>query len=152
MCDNQKGHDREPLSTDTEYEYVTSEISAHIERSIDAFKLFAKLFSAIVGGSVWLNINKSAASSSTTQTYAHLSDALVVLLTVMMAVMIYEGLHGWYGYREAQSRIAVRLASGALKVPMPKHRAAVLEITMIIVMVAACVLFWIFNPFTLGAT
>ena len=44
------------VSKDKEFEYVTSQIIKHVERSVDAFKMFAQLFSAIVGGSILLAI------------------------------------------------------------------------------------------------
>ncbi len=40
------------VSKDKEFEYVTSQIIKHVERSVAAFKMFGQLFSAIVGGSV----------------------------------------------------------------------------------------------------
>src|SRR5271168_5191156 len=41
------------VSDDKQFEYVTSQIIKHVERSVDAFKMFAQLSSAIVGGSIW---------------------------------------------------------------------------------------------------
>ena len=129
------------VSKDKEFEYVTSQIIKHIERTVDAFKMFTKLFSAIVGGSILLSTQQTIGPESA-RTYAHLADALVFLVTLISGVMIVEDYRAWWGFRRAQTTLVPH-------VPPPSWRARVTEWVMILCMVLGCGLFWWFNPFTL---
>jgi hypothetical protein len=99
------------VSEDKEFEYVTSQIIKHVERTVDAFKMFAQLFSVIVGGSIWLSIQSQA--QETTKTYANLSNILVTLVTIISSVMIFENYRCWWRFRTAQSKLVPH-------VPLPK--------------------------------
>jgi len=131
------------VSKDKEFEYVTSQIIKHVERSVDAFKLFAQLFSVIVGGAIWLSI-QSTIDSEATKTYAVLSDILVTLVTVITSLMILENYRAWRGFRNAQVKLAPH-------VPPPSWRAQLVGWEMVACMVAGCGLFWLFNPFILAS-
>jgi hypothetical protein len=126
------------VSEDKEFEYVTSQIVKHVERTVDAFKLFAQLFSAIVGGAIWLSTQR--VSPEAAKTYSHLSVGLVILVTVIVSIMILENYRAWRGFRAAQSRLVPH-------VPPPKRRSEKTGWVMILCMVAGCALFWWFNPF-----
>jgi hypothetical protein len=130
------------VSKDKEFEYVTSQIIRHVERSVDAFKMFAQLISAIVGGSIWLSTQSNVHSESI-KTYGTLSNILVTLVTVIASVMIFEDYRAWWGFRSAQSKLAPH-------VPRPRWRAVATGGVMILCMVVGCVLFWCFNPFVLA--
>jgi hypothetical protein len=130
------------VSEDREFEDVTSQIIKHIERSVDAFKLFLQLFSVIVGGAIWLSIQQNVHNP---KTYAFLSDVVVGLVTFITGLMIYENYRGWRGFRNAQSE---RLTP---HVPRPTWRAQCIGWVMTLLMVAASALFCWYNPFTLAS-
>ena len=127
------------VSEDKEFEYVTSQIVKHIERFVDAFKMFAQLFSAIVGGSIWLSTHPGI-SLEATKTYSRLSIGHVILVTIIASIMIFEDYRAWRGYRAAQSRLVPHVAP-------PKRRSETTGWVMILCMIAGCGLFWWFNPF-----
>ena len=127
-----------------EFEYVTSQIIKHVERSVDAFKMFAQLFSVIVGGAIWLSL-QSPAHPEITKTYANLSNILVTLVTIIGSVMIFENYRCWWRFRTAQSMLVPH-------VPPPKWPAVTTGGVMILCMAVGCVLFWQFNPFIVLVT
>lgn len=134
------------VSKDEEYKYVTSQIIKHIERSVDAFKLFAQLLSAIVGGSVWLRLQIRGADVHLLPTLGCLADILVFLIALICGVMIWDNYRAWYGFRTAQSDLVPH-------VKMPnKKKSETSKWTMIACMLLAFVLFSWFNPFTLITT
>jgi hypothetical protein len=130
------------VSKDKEFEYVTSQIIKHVERSVDAFKMFAQLFSAIVGGSIFLS-TQPGISSEATKTYSHLSEGLVILVTFIASIMIFEDYRAWFGFRTAQSKLVP-------DVPKPRLRSTISGVVMIVCMIVGCGLFWWFNPFILA--
>jgi hypothetical protein len=129
------------VSEDKEFEYVTSQIVKHVERSVDAFKMFAQLFSAIVGGSIWLSTQPNI-SSEALKTYSNLSIGLVCVVTLIASFIILENYRTWRGFRQAQSKLMPH-------VPQPKRRAEMTGRVMIFCMITGCGLFWWFNPFIL---
>lgn len=137
------------ISAEKQYEFVTSQIAAHVERWMDAFKLFIQLFSAIIGGSIWLSTQVKLPPTAI-PTYIRLSDTLVGLVTVITIVMVCENLRGWFSYRKTQSKLVGKDGSGKYLVPMPKCQSHRSEGLMILVMLIACGLFFTFNPFCLA--
>ena len=128
------------VSKDKEFEYVTSQIIRHIDRSVDAFKLFAQLFSLIVGGAIWLSI-QSSVKCGANLTYARVSDGLVVLVTLITSLMVFEDYRAWRNFRTAQSKLVPH-------VDPPAWRSEITKWAMILCMVAGCALFLRFNPLT----
>jgi hypothetical protein len=133
------------ISEEAHYKYVGSVIKHRLDQIRDAFRLFLQLFSAIVGGSIWLSIQ--VAEKPSRHTYARVSDLLVALLTLVTAVMVSEALRGWWGYRKTLSRFD----TGQHRIPMPRKRSLVTEIVMVACMVGAAVVFVWFNPFTFSS-
>jgi hypothetical protein len=129
------------VSEDKEFEYVTSQIVKHVERSVDAFKMFTQLFSAIVGGSIWLSTQH--VSPAAAKTYSNLSVCLVVLVTIIASLIIWENYRVWRGFRAAQSRLVPH-------VPLPKRGSEKTKWMMTVCMVGGCVAFWWFNPFNVS--
>jgi hypothetical protein len=126
------------ISDEKQYEFVTSQIKLQTERIYDAFKLFVQVFSAIVGGSVWLSMQKPP---TTSQNYAFLADSIAILAAFITVVMILLNVISWFGYRKELTRLAPN-------VPPPKlFPATVIEAAMICSMIAAAALFVWFNPF-----
>jgi hypothetical protein len=104
------------VSEDKIYEFVTSQIQFREQGAINAFKLFLQVFSAIVGGSIWLSI-QSSTSQASRPGFAAISDALVGLVFAVTAIMVAENFRGWLGYRKAQSKMAGEYPDGRLRVP-----------------------------------
>jgi len=74
------------ISEEKQYEYVGSIVTDRIDRIRDAFKLFLQLFSIIVGGSIWLSMQKI--SPDARQTYLLVSDTLVCLVIFVTGVLV----------------------------------------------------------------
>jgi hypothetical protein len=129
------------VSEDKEFEYVTSQIIKHVERSAEAFKMFSQLFSLIVGGAIWLSIQSKVPHP---KTYAALSDIVLGLVTVITSLMILENYRGWRGFRIAQLKFTP-------EVPSPTWRAECIKWAMIACMATGWFLFLLFNPFILAS-
>jgi hypothetical protein len=138
------------ISDEKQYEFITSQIAIRDQKAFDThFSLFLRLFSAIVGGSIWLSMQKIANPSARTS-YTLLSDLLVVLLTVVSIVMVVDNYRAWRGYRAVLSRLVGKDEFGNYQVPLPRlFPAAVMETAVVVCMIAVCVLFIWFNPFGL---
>jgi len=131
------------ISPEKQFEFITRQIAANTTRMYDAFKLFVQLFSAIVGGSVWLSIQHASAANA----YANILNVLAFLVTVIAALTVIVNLSSWYRYREAQSLLTADAPSPELRAPPPRFwPSAVVQIGQVLCMLAACILFWIFNP------
>jgi TRAP-type C4-dicarboxylate transport system permease small subunit len=134
------------VSDDKQYEFVSSQVQVYNQRIADAFKLFIQLFSAIVGGSVWLSIQSHINTKSVR--FERLSDILVILVAVFCTISILENLRAWRGYREAQSRLGGTDEAGQPRIPGPKDfRNSKEEGTMMATMFLSAGLFCYFNPF-----
>jgi hypothetical protein len=134
------------VSDDKQYEFVSSQVQVYNQRIADAFKLFIQLFSAIVGGSVWLSIQSHIATRSAR--YERLSDILAVLVAVFCTISVLENLRAWRGYRSAQSRLGGIDEAGKPRIPGPRgFQSSLEEGTMIATMFSAAGLFCYFNPF-----
>jgi hypothetical protein len=121
-------------------------IAERNRNALDAFKLFISLYSAIVGGSIWLSIQADKNSSSYSS-YGWLSNGAVALLTIVAVVLVFEAKRGWWGYRKAQSKLVGKTADGNYRIPLPKlFPTALTEGVMVLSMVAAGVGFIMFNP------
>jgi len=122
---------------------MASVITDRIGRARDAFKLFLQLFSAIAAGSYWLS-GRAAISPDNKCTYVFVSDALVWLVVVVVAITVYEALRSWWGYREALARFD----GGNFPIPRPEWKALRADIALAFLMVAAGIVFTAMNPFT----
>jgi hypothetical protein len=134
------------ISEEKHYEYLGSVIINRLQLVRDAFKLFLQLFSAIVGGSVWLSL-QTTITPATKHRLGTVSDALVWLVILVTGIMVLEALRSWWDYRVELSK----LDGGKYPIPRPKARAMKAEAAMLICMIAAGVIFSLFNPFRIGA-
>jgi len=137
------------ITPDKEYEFVSSQVRYHNEKIIEAFNLFIKLFSAVIGGSIWLRLQPGF-DAAQGATYARMSNVLVTFLAAIACLMVAENLKSWHGYRWAQARLGGLDDKGEFRIPPPRTvRASVSEGAMMLTMVAAALLYWLFNPFNL---
>ncbi len=127
------------VSDDKQYEFVSGEIASRNGRIYETRGQFIRVFSAVVGGSIWLSSQKEMASKFLT--YEILSDVIVILMTVISCASIWANLKSWEGYRLAQSRLEP-------SIPKPNfYKASREELILMVVMLLASLLFMIFNPF-----
>jgi hypothetical protein len=127
------------VSEEKQYEFVSEQVRYFNEKIIESFNFFIKVFSAVAGGSIWLSMQKDYAGKFSS--YLTLSNSIVVLITVIAVIRVIENLRAWHGYRNAQCRLDFRIPT-----PRP-FRASVLEALMVVGMITAAVLFWVYNPF-----
>ena len=132
------------INEEKQYEYIASVITDRLNRARDAFKLFLQLFAAIVGGSIWLS-SQVTVSPSAKHTYSAVSNMLVWLVILVTGIMVLEALRGWWGYRKALSKFD----GGEHPIPPPTPRALVTEVVMVACMIAAGIIFTLFNPFAI---
>jgi hypothetical protein len=129
------------VSDEKQYEFVSEQVRYHNEKIIESFNFFIQLFSAVVGGCIWLSIQKD--QNAKFPSYQTLSNAIVVIVAIVAVIRIAENLRAWHGYRSAQCRLEP-------SIPKPRPlRASAVEMIMILGIVVAAGLFYIFNPFAL---
>ncbi|MGJ0535326.1 hypothetical protein [Methylocystis sp.] len=131
------------ISDEKQYEFVGSMLKDRLDRGRDALRLFLQLFSAIVGGSIWLSIQDLTPAGR--MAYERASNALIVLLIVVTGAMIWRATAGWWGYRQKLSEFEFENHPA----PPPKCVAILAEALMLICMVAAGGFFIYFNPFNI---
>jgi hypothetical protein len=118
-------------------------IAERNRNALDAFKLFISLYSAIVGGAIWISTQATNFPAS----YGTLSSVIVALVTVVAVILVVEAKRGWWGYRKAQSELVGRNADGKYRIPLPTAFPTVLtEGAMVACMLLACGFFIRFNP------
>ena len=121
------------------YGFITSQIQYHNEKMIEAFNRYVQLFSAIVGGSIWLSLQKHPVGPTH---YGLLAGALVSLLTLLTVSTIVNDLDAWFGFREAETALV-----GPSKLVAPHRlRSCWMQYLMLLGILAACAGFWMFNP------
>lgn len=125
------------------YKSLSDMIAERNRNALDAFKLFISLYSAIVGGTIWLSTQATKAQAS----FEWLSSGVVVLVTLVAIVLVIEAKRGWWGYRKAQSELVGRTENGKYRIPPPKLFPTVLtEGAMVAAMLFAAIGFLCFNP------
>lgn len=130
------------VSDEKQYDFITKRINDQANQTFDGIKFFVPTFSAIIGGAIWLRLQPHWTSNPR---FILLSDIIVALLTLVCVGMVVDNLRAWRGYRVVLSRIT---ADTNFPVPHPNlWRSARIEALLCTVMVAACVLFCVFNPF-----
>ena len=135
------------ISTEKQYEFVTSQIAERLKQTRDAFRLFVQVFTAIVGGSVALVATEKIKPEAKPH-YAIMSNLLVVFLTLAMTIMIIDSLRGWYANRKTQVQLGGFDLKGHPIIPPPRiPPSGISEIAMILAMIAACAGFCAYNPF-----
>jgi hypothetical protein len=134
------------ISNDKQFEYLGSQVKKHVQRSIEAFKLFLQIFSAIVGGSIWLSL-QSSLTSPFRHRYVILTDAAAILLAAVVIVMVLDNLRAWRGYRIAMSNLAGKRPDGDYAIPLPLMRSAITERAILFGIAVVTMLFCFENPF-----
>jgi hypothetical protein len=129
------------ISDEKQYDFITSRITDLANATHDSLKLFIPMFSAILGGSIWLRLQIKGEVAATYQT---LSDALVLLLTGMCVLIVLYNLWAWWGYRN----LLVQITHDSPHPALPPHwTSAGIEAVLCLAMAIACGIFIAFNPF-----
>jgi hypothetical protein len=129
------------VGDEKQYEFVSGQVRYHNEKIIESFEFFIKVFTTVVGGSIWLSMQKDVATKF--GAYQTLSNSVVSVITIVAVIRVLENLRAWHGYRNAQCRLEP-------SIPKPKPiRASVSEAVMVLGMITAAVLFVRFNPFAI---
>ena len=104
-------------------------------------KLFIPMYSAILGGSIWLSdkLGRKAPLE-----YKYLSDALVILLAIVCIYIVLDNLRAWWGYRVWLSEMT---KESNFPLQRPRWSSAVIEFVLCAGMVGACFMYTQFNPF-----
>jgi hypothetical protein len=125
------------------YKTLSEMIAERNKNALDAFKLFISLYSAIVGGAIWL----STQTARNLPSYERLSSGVVLLVTLVAIVLVIEAKRGWWGYRKAQSDLVGKTEDGKYRIPPPNLFPTVLtEGAMVVAMLIAALGFLCFNP------
>jgi hypothetical protein len=136
--------DRNILSTDKHCELLSANIRDCNARITDGFKLFVQMFTGIVGASIWLRLQHQGVLEQST--FAWLADGAAFVVVATCIVIIIDNLRSWYQYRGRLTDVS----GGVTIVPLPDLRkSAKIEAAMLTVMVAAFILFCIFNPLSI---
>jgi hypothetical protein len=133
------------ITDDKLYEVLTDLIAERKNGCDNAFKLFVKLYTAIVGGAAAIG---AVVPQPMRPVYAHVSVMLVIVVTVVTSILLFEAKRGWWEYRKAQSRIvADNSPNRSYHIPPPKvWPTLIAEIVMGAAMWVACALYWAFHP------
>lgn len=130
------------------YKSLSEMIAERNRNALDAFKLFISLYSAIVGGAIWLRLQ---ATKPMPTSFEWLSEGVVFLVTAVAILLVVEAKRGWWGYRKAQSELVGKNNEGKYRVPPPKLFPTVLtEGAMVVCMALAAIGFWFLNPLHLS--
>jgi hypothetical protein len=129
------------VSEDKQYEFITNRVSDLSNATEDGLKLFVPMYSAILGGSIWLRLQlKDAVPPS----YKYLSDALILLLTFVCIYIVLDNLRAWWWYRQKLAEIT---SGSKYPATQPHWSAAIIEVVLCAAMFAAGIAFVLFNPF-----
>jgi hypothetical protein len=130
------------ISDEKQYEFITKRIGELSNATEDGLKLFIPMFSAILGGSIWLRFQIKGPAPLE---YKYLSNALMSLLTLVCIVIVLDNLRAWWGYRVDLAK----LTEGAKHESKPPSifPSAVIELVLCLAMAIACWMFITYNPF-----
>ena len=130
------------VSEDKQYEFITNRIGDLSNATEDGLKLFIPMYSAILGGSIWLRFQIKEAVPPH---YTYLSNGLVCLLTIVCIYIVADNLRAWRGYHKDLAKLT-KTAPNPSEVP-PLFPSAFIEIVLCAAMTGACVVYIIWNPF-----
>jgi hypothetical protein len=134
------------VSPDAYFVFVTEHVEWLNERIIATYNSFWRLYSAIVGGSIWLSLQPGLFAAKS-HVYAVISTITVVGLALVSCSLIVENVRSWRGYRLTLHELSLDEV-GAHRMPKPHTlRRSASEVVMMLAMVVAAGLFGWFNPF-----
>jgi hypothetical protein len=129
------------ISDDKIFDYLTTRANQTSNDTEAGLKLFIPMYSAILGGSIWLS---DKLEDPIPVRYRYLSNALVALLTIVCIYVVLDNLRAWWGYRVQLAEIT---KESKYPLPPPQWHAAVIEVVLCLGMLGACAMYVWFNPF-----
>ena len=126
-----------------DYDKVYQELKTHLrylnEKMIEAFSLFVKLATAIIGGTFWLHM-KLPAGDPQRYLMARGTSMLLLLTSVGLTLVVINNLRAWHSYRHALSTQFPDIPSRT------KWWSWVSEVILCVIMLAVALGFFGFNP------
>jgi hypothetical protein len=102
------------VSDDEIFKFFAMRVNQTANDTDAGLKLFLPIFSAVLGGSIWLNNQLSGAPVPFA--YVIVSDALIALLTVISCYMVWDNLDAWWIYLQHLTDIT---RNSTFPVPLP---------------------------------
>lgn len=103
------------------YEHVTSMCRYHNDKIIEAFNLYIKLVTLIVGGVVWLRVQaKTIEGSVSLDSIEPLAADLLFIVSGCAIWLIIINLYAWLGFRNAEHS-SYRASDGKQNTPEPRR-------------------------------
>jgi hypothetical protein len=126
------------------YEFVTSSVRYHNEKIIQAFQLFIKLTTAVIGGTVYLSLQPMDPIKHSLLTQAALVAECAICLVCI--ITIWANVRAWWGFRVAESKLVGKDAKDKdFIVAMPTHiKSYLVEVVMTIVILLTFTLTYFF--------
>jgi hypothetical protein len=134
-----KTQDAEGVTLEERYRFVTSQLSYFNEKIIEAFNLFIKLLTAIVGGVIWLRLQTDL--GTVWIQIRGIVIGLVMLVGLSSILLVIFNLSSWWGFRKAESF----LLNGKIPPPVfPKSARQELLMMLVIAVstIGASILIW----------
>lgn len=128
------------ISDEKIFDFVAMRANQTSNDTDTGLKLFFPMYSAILGGSIWLT---DKLEDSVPAKYKYLSDVLVILLTVVCCYIVLDNLRAWWGYRKQLSELT---KDSSHQLAGPTRVGAVMEVVVCLGMIFACAMYVWFNP------
>ena len=124
------------IDDNKQFDWLAAQSRYHNEKIIEAFSLFIKLASGIVGGLVWIIIQKI--DDATRRSLIHLVPYVFVLVGVSTALVIVINFMAWWVYFKPISKLADKVPE------RPKWTSCAVPVVMVAVIVISSWLIWAF--------
>jgi hypothetical protein len=134
------------LSADAEYNHVSDITKYKSDLIHGAFDQFIKVFTAVVGGSIWLSRQKDLTKSDH-MNFRTLSDVIVAILVIYTAISVIDDFRSWWGYRSRLTIIGKQSEINLKIGPPVLITSAIKPMVMVVTVFVALYFFWQFNPF-----
>jgi len=132
------------ISDDKIFDFIATRANQTSNDTEVGLKLFVPMYSAILGGSIWLS---DRLGNSTPHKFVYLSNALVLLLTFVCIYIVIDNLRAWWGYR---IQIAEITKDSKHSISQPRWDSAIIELVLCLGMLGAGGMYVWFNPFSVA--
>jgi hypothetical protein len=130
------------ISDEKIFDYFASRATQTANDTGWGLKLFLPIYSAILGGSIWLSIQLT---ETIPPSYKYVSDTLMILLTLVCVCADLDNLRAWYISRRS---LAQMTAHSDCPIPSPGKVFLTIDVLLCLGMLVACGMFVCFNPFS----
>src|SRR5262249_51337075 len=102
------------LNPEKHCEMLSANVRDRSEAMRGGFRLFIQLFSALVGGAIFLRIHLP---ENIPAHFVWLSDLLAWFIVVASSILVWDSFRAWHGHRKKLSDVAGRNEDGVLVIP-----------------------------------